>query len=164
MEEIEGPTFSVRPIHTPGHTYGSICLKYGHHLFSGDHVLPSISPNVGGGDMRRHGMLISFLDSLRETIKLAGKIDTVYPGHGEPFGHLVQRCNWLIDHHHKRLGQIAEILQREGRSSTFEVATGLWGELRDYHVVLGCAEAQSHLEYLVDEGRVIRDENHYALA
>ena len=40
-------------IHTPGHTMGSVCIRHPACLFSGDHVLPDISPNVGGGDRRR---------------------------------------------------------------------------------------------------------------
>ena len=70
LGEISGPRQAIRPadagreaqamaivlkvsasrlevIHTPGHTQGSICLRYGRHLFSGDHVLPTISPNIG---------------------------------------------------------------------------------------------------------------------
>ena len=39
-------------IHTPGHTQGSISLRFGRYLFSGDHVLPTISPNIGAGEMR----------------------------------------------------------------------------------------------------------------
>ena len=92
-------------IHTPGHTHGSICLRYGRNLFSGDHVLPTISPNVGGGDMRRRGLLVQFLQSLHRVIELGPRIDTVFPGHGAPFDHLVERCRWLIDHHHSRLGK-----------------------------------------------------------
>ena len=43
----------IEVIHTPGHTLGSVCLKFDRHLFSGDHLLPDISPNVGGGDLDR---------------------------------------------------------------------------------------------------------------
>ena len=163
-QTIEMASGELEVIHTPGHTYGSICLKYGRNLFSGDHVLPTISPNIGGGDMRRRGLLIQFLESLRRIIKLGPKIDMVYPGHGVPFDHLVERCNWLIDHHHTRLEKITEILEEDGTVSIYHVASKLFGELRDYHVVLGCAEAQAHLEYLVDNGRVVHDKHQYCLA
>ena len=43
-------------IHTPGHTMGSICLRYGSYVFTGDHVLPDISPNVGIGELHLSGM------------------------------------------------------------------------------------------------------------
>ncbi len=163
-QKIEMGSGELEVIHTPGHTHGSICLKYGRHLFSGDHVLPAISPNVGGGDMRRRGLLIQYLGSLRRIIKLGPMIDMVYPGHGDPFDHLVRRCNWLIDHHHTRLEKITGILAEEGTVSIYHVASKLFGELRDYHVILGCAEAQAHLEYLVDDGRVVHHEHQYCLA
>ena len=60
-------------IHTPGHTQGSIWLRYGHYLFSGDHVLPTISPNIGAGELRRSGMMRRFLDSLDRVAKLTGR-------------------------------------------------------------------------------------------
>src|SRR6516225_5975730 len=44
-------------VHTPGHSPGSSCLRYGRHVFSGDHVLPNISPNIGGGAPGTRGVL-----------------------------------------------------------------------------------------------------------
>ena len=43
-------------------------------LFSGDHVLPDVSPNVGGGDLRHEGMLEHFIRSLELTENLANEI------------------------------------------------------------------------------------------
>ncbi len=39
-----------------------------------------------------------------------------------------------------------------------------FGPLKDHHVFLGCAEAESHLEYLADQGRVTHDNHVYRLA
>ena len=41
------------------------------------------------------------------------------------------------------------------------MATELFGEIAQMHTVLGCAEAQAHLEYLVNDGRVVCDNNLY---
>ncbi len=125
-------------------------------------MLPTITPNVGGGDMRQHGLLKRFLGSLDRTIGLAPHVDLVFPGHGDPFDHLAARCQELIDHHRDRLKQTAEFLQ-QGPLSTYEMARCLFGEMRDYHVVLGCAEAQAHLEFLVDEGSVDCQDGTYSL-
>jgi len=150
-------------IHTPGHTYGSICLKYGPALFTGDHVLAKTSPNVGGGDMRRRGLLKHFIASLDRLIELAPRTDKAYPGHGEPFPHLAPRCKTLKRHHDQRLQQIRSALQNHGPSTVYEVATEIFGELDDFHIVLGCAEAASHLEYLTDLGEVALDNQRFAL-
>lgn len=148
-------------IHTPGHTYGSICLKLGRHLFTGDHVLPDISPNIGGGDLRRRGLLKEFLRSLQRVIDLGAEIDTVLPGHGDPFPELAARCRQLHEHHLQRLDKILQLLEGQGPQQIYETAQQLFGEMKDFHIVLGCAEAEAHLDYLADEGSVIREENAY---
>ena len=150
-------------IHTPGHTIGSICIKHGPCLFSGDHVLPDISPNVGGGDMRRRGMLRHFLGSLQ---RVADEVESdvhVAPGHGDPFIGLHARCRELLERHQERLNHVIEILRRESDRTVYEIASQLFGELKDYHVVLGCAEAAAHLEHLEHEGRVTSGDGRYRL-
>jgi len=148
-------------IHTPGHTKGSVCLRYGDKLFSGDHVLPGISPNIGGGDLNHSGLLAEFMTSLRVCQELASDIVEVLPGHGDPFTTLGERCQVLQDHHEERLDQVTDILDQNGPQSVYSVATRLFGEIKDMHVVLGCAEAQAHLECLVDAGRVTANANTY---
>ncbi len=151
----------VEVLHFPGHTGGSIGIKLGHRLLIGDHVLPDISPNIGGGDMQYRGLLRQYLESLGRTIELSDSIDEVLPGHGDPFVDLKQRCQTLVSHHHQRLESTVEILSRVGPQSVYEVAQQLFGQMRDFHVVLGCAEAQAHLELLVEEGRVACTNNRY---
>lgn len=151
-------------IHTPGHTMGSVCLCDGRHLFSGDHVLPDISPNVGGGDMRQRGLLRHYLQSLDRIVAEADGSVRVLPGHGEPFDRLHERCRELIAHHHERLETTVEILTKESPQSVYEIARQLFGEMQDFHVVLGCAEAAAHLDYLVDEGQVVWEDGRYRLA
>lgn len=140
-------------IHTPGHTQGSVCLRLGRVLFSGDHVLPNISPNIGGGDLKHQGLLAAYLRSLQSCQELASEIDLVLPGHGEAFPDLSDRCEKLGAHHRKRLDDVTAILHQHGPMDVYSVATSLFGRITQIHVVLGCAEAQAHLEYLVNDGR-----------
>ncbi|MCP4191596.1 MAG: MBL fold metallo-hydrolase [Planctomycetaceae bacterium] len=149
-DEIDlGGGETMQVIHTPGHTRGSICLLYEDHLFSGDHILEDISPNVGGGDMRQQGLLKLFLQSLKRVQEIPGS-PHVLPGHGDRFDGLAQRCQTLMDHHQERLDQIMEILN--GKELTvYQVACELFGQLNDFHIFLGCAEANSHLEHLVED-------------
>jgi glyoxylase-like metal-dependent hydrolase (beta-lactamase superfamily II) len=148
--EFEDGTLNV--VHCPGHTMGSICLEGDGLLFSGDHVLRGTSPNVGGGDMRSRGMLGHFISSLRIVRHLGDDVQ-VFPGHGEAFYGLSARCSELLAHHEQRL-DATEHARRNGAETVFEVAVALFGELEDFHVVLGCAEANAHLEQLVDQGRI----------
>ena len=162
MIDLGGADLEV--IHTPGHTMGSVCLRLDRVLFSGDHVLPDISPNIGGGDLKHQGLLTAYLKSLQRCQALAPDIDLVFPGHGEPFAHLHKRCQNLCNHHQKRLDDVISILRQHGPSNIYTVATELFGEITQIHTVLGCAEAQAHLEYLVKDGRVACDNNLYTTA
>ena len=72
--------FSVRVIHTPGHTAGSVCLVIGDALFSGDTLLPD-GPgrtDLPGGDK------LNLADSLKKLRELPEGY-LVYSGHGKPF-------------------------------------------------------------------------------
>ncbi len=151
-------------IHTPGHTQGSICLKFGRHLFSGDHVLPTISPNIGAGELRRHGMMRRFLDSLDRIAQLQSDDLVVLPGHGPPFSHLAQRAEELKAHHAQREETILKTLRNGGSMTVYEVAKALWPRLPGYHLALGTAEVNSHLEKAVDEGSVLRDDGRFRAA
>lgn len=72
--------FQVQVIHTPGHTEGSVCIRAGQALFSGDTMLPK-GPgrtDLPGGNR----------EALRTSLSKLRDLDidlTVYPGHGSPF-------------------------------------------------------------------------------
>ena len=163
-QRIELSQGHLEVVHTPGHTMGSICLHYGRQFLSGDHVLPTISPNIGGGDLRHRGLLQHFFDSLTRTIEISERVSRVFPGHGDPFDHLEDRCNGLWEHHRGRLERVVQILEGAGRLPTYDIARQMFGNLRDIHVMLGCAEAQAHLEFLTQEGRVSEDSGKYRLS
>ena len=152
----------IEVIHTPGHTMGSICLKFGRYLFSGDHVLPDISPNVGGGDLRSQNLLRHYLESLQR-IRDDFHNDELHvmPGHGNSLTGPKERCDQLIRHHEQRLDELVEILRRHGEQTVYEIAGRLFGEMKDFHVVLGCAEANAHLEYLVERGQAVAAEGRF---
>ncbi len=147
----------IEVIHTPGHTQGCICLRMGRYLFTGDTVLPEISPNVGGGELQGRGLLRVFFRSLDKVRELQRDDTLAMPGHGAPFREVAQRCNTLTEHHHQRLDEIRNLLADGQPRSVFEIATALFGAMHHIHLMLGTAEANSHLEYLEEEGEVGRE-------
>lgn len=155
----QGHTLEV--IHTPGHSMGSVCLRVGESLFTGDHVLPTISPNVGAGDLRQRGMLGNFLQSLERVSKYDGLES--FPGHGLPFNGLAERCDELRRHHLERLERVRTILASRPKT-VYEVALELFGALEGVHVLLGCAEANAHLEWLVDHREVVETAGRFSFA
>jgi hydroxyacylglutathione hydrolase len=148
-------------IHTPGHSVGSICLRYGRHLFSGDHVLPDVSPNIGGAGWVTSGILRRYLASLERMEPLQTDDLIVYPGHGDPFHDLVGRVRWLKEHHREREEAIVAFLGKNGPATVYEIAVGIFGRLRSHHVALGTAEIYAHLEKLESEERLIQRDGRY---
>ena len=71
-------TVSLRVLHTPGHTPGSLCLLTGKHLFSGDTLFPR-----GPGKTGTPTALEQIVDSITEKLFVLPDETLVYPGHGE---------------------------------------------------------------------------------
>ncbi len=76
-EQLTPAGLCVSVLHTPGHTWGSVCLCIGDALFSGDTLFQSSigRTDLPGGD--RHWMQSSL-----QRLKELDKNYTVYPGHG----------------------------------------------------------------------------------
>lgn len=79
----EGESFTVgdgslRIIHTPGHTAGSICLHFDETLIAGDTLFPG-GPGATRGDKARFNQII---DSIREKLFILPDDTLVRPGHG----------------------------------------------------------------------------------
>ena len=71
-------TVSLRVIHTPGHTPGSLCLLTGKHLFSGDTLFPG-----GPGKTATPAAFQQIVNSITEKLFVLPDETLVYPGHGE---------------------------------------------------------------------------------
>jgi glyoxylase-like metal-dependent hydrolase (beta-lactamase superfamily II) len=80
---VDLPGRKLRAVHTPGHTPGHICLHLedADRLFTGDHVLPDITPHVGIYPYDRDDVdpLGDFLESLDRVSDL-GPLDAL-PAH-----------------------------------------------------------------------------------
>jgi hydroxyacylglutathione hydrolase len=76
-DELEFGEFSLRVIHTPGHTPGSLCFLVGNHLFSGDTLLAGgIGRERPGTDVRQQ------LISIGTKLTRLPVTTAIYPGHG----------------------------------------------------------------------------------
>ena len=137
--------------HTPGHTADHICLhdpETGAFL-SGDHVLPSITPHIGG---------VSYLpDPLKSffySLDRVGEISDVklaLPAHGHPFEDLHGRAQAIKQHHYERLEEIRSISEDLGPADVNSFMRRMfrersWGDMAE-------SEAFAHLEHLRLEGK-----------
>ncbi len=103
-DEVTGPGWRLRVIHTPGHMGNHICLRWGRFLFSGDHAMGWASSLISppDGDMRDY--ITSCERLLRE-----GAL-TLLPGHGDPVPDGAGRLRGLIAHRLEREAQILAAL------------------------------------------------------
>lgn len=70
---------NIELVSTPGHSPGSICIRIGDKLFSGDSLLPTGPMNRFPGGSNR----VYKEQAMPKILRLLGKVEVVYPGHGE---------------------------------------------------------------------------------
>ncbi|MFI1438192.1 MBL fold metallo-hydrolase [Streptomyces fructofermentans] len=159
----------LRAIWTPGHTPGHVCLHLeerhparlpGHgRLFSGDHLLPRITPHVGlyedpddAGEVA--DPLGDYLDSL-ERIGRLGPAE-VLPAHLHAFTDAPSRVRELLDHHESRLTGLLTLLGTP--LTAWQLAERMewnrpWQQIPYGSRNIAVSEAEAHLRRLVKLGR-----------
>jgi glyoxylase-like metal-dependent hydrolase (beta-lactamase superfamily II) len=133
--------------HTPGHTGDHICLHDPDSgvLLAGDHVLPTITPHIGGISSSPDP-LASFFYSLDRVAEIAG-IEQVLPAHGHPFDDLPGRTRAIKRHHEERLERVRQISREFGIPETVQAFSHRlfrersWGPMAE-------SETYAHLEHL----------------
>ena len=141
-------------VELPGHADGHLGFIRDGVLVGGDHLLARITPAVGLYPESRPDPLGDYLGSLERTIELAPRI--VYPGHGEPIEDAAARAREIIEHHRRRLDEIAATLDAEPQSGYLASRAVFGDELGPAQRRFAVAETLSHLERLVREGRAAR--------
>ena len=155
----------LRCILTPGHTPGHMCLYEAEKqwLFSGDHVLFHISPNIcRWGTMP--DALGSYLESLRMIRDLPVKL--LLPAHREETGELAGRVDELTVHHIRRIEEAWKTVRDEPGLTAYEIAGRMrwrirsrsWEDFPLTQKFFAVGEALAHLDYLAVRGRVERRE------
>jgi glyoxylase-like metal-dependent hydrolase (beta-lactamase superfamily II) len=157
--------FELQVMWTPGHSPGHACFyeEQMELLLTGDHVLPTISPNVGQFPGSGSDPLGDYLASLRRLRGLSVK--RVLPAHEYDFEDLDARLDELEAHHEARLQEVIDAM-KAGATTGFEVARGIkWsiGHFDGFDPMTRRAamtETMAHMERLMREGRVeLREES-----
>lgn len=148
-------------IHTPGHTPGHLVFvdRQRQVAFTGDHVLPRVSPNISRRPPSLDDPLTAYEASLHAMTGL--EVGVVAPGHERHFLGLDGRVRELLEHHEDRLTEVEHAVSL-GASSPWEVAQVVsWSrpfatlDPRGARSALG--ETCSHLTHLRTEGRIRMD-------
>jgi len=158
----------LRAIWTPGHTPGHVCLHLEEHhpaqlpghgrLFSGDHLLPEITPHIGlyedPDDTTIADPLGDYLDSLERIGRLAPA--EVLPAHQHTFTDATGRVRELLTHHEDRLTGLLALLSEP--LTAWQVAERMewnrpWAQIPFQSRNIAVSEAEAHLRRLVKLGQ-----------
>ncbi|MFI9046241.1 MBL fold metallo-hydrolase [Streptomyces sp. NPDC053427] len=189
-ELLDLPGRRVRAIWTPGHTPGHVCLHleeehpgagtsgraggFGR-LFSGDHLLPGITPHIGlyeapdeegnppsyANAVEGSGEVIDplgdYLDSLERIGRLAPA--EVLPAHQHAFSDAGGRVRELIAHHEERLSGLRALLREP--LTAWQLAESMewnrpWDQIPYGSRNIAVSEAEAHLRRLVKLGHAER--------
>ncbi len=153
---------SYEVVHVPGHSPGHICLGVGPILLLGDHILSYTTPHQFPKSLRPGCGVRLYLSSLE---KVAGMGEYYgLPGHEEDIPSIHGRVEALEEFHYHRL---LDILELSGKPKNLYQITDEYYRLRPETIkgktvgqldredqILALEEIMSHIEYLIEDGRM----------
>lgn len=161
-DRVDMEPFAFQVIATPGHSPGHICLyepekKY---LFSGDHILAEIVPNVGYHPLSGENPLGDYVKALNDLSGL--EVRFVFPGHSSVFSGLAPKIDDIQRFHQDRMNKIQRVMGVEQKNA-YDIAKAIpwiingdetaYDKLEPIDRRLAVLETLAHLQYLVAEGR-----------
>jgi glyoxylase-like metal-dependent hydrolase (beta-lactamase superfamily II) len=163
-EEIDCGGRTVVAHATPGHTRGHTVFEYAADdlLFTGDHVLPRITPSIGFERAPGELALRSYLDSLQFCMSRSGA--WMLPAHGAVTDEVGSRVAELLVHHQQRLEEILGLVGG-GPTTAYDVARQMrWtrrkrplDSLGAVHGMAAVLEVAAHLELLETQALIVDD-------
>jgi len=143
---------------TPGHTEGHLCVLdvTSNLLFCGDHMLARITPHIGMWRDNGSNPLHRYEESLALVEQMAPARGL--PAHEAPIEDLAWRARDLRRHHQQRRERLLDAMGPDLRKP-LDIATAVFtGREGPMQMFLALSETLSHLEALVLESLVAREE------
>ena len=148
-------------IWTPGHSPGHMCFydRRRRIMITGDHILPTISPNVSLHPESAGNPLHDYILSLRKIATYDA--DIALPAHEYDFVDLRERIRELEAHHQERMEEMLSCMNGAAKTA-YEVAayvkwvTGSFADFTPWMKRAAIGETLAHLEHMVMEGIVER--------
>ena len=153
----------IQAIHTPGHTPGHMVLYLPEQefLFSGDHILFDITPNISIWP-KVADPLADYITSLQKIRRRP--VRAAFPAHRAAGPDTRRRIDQIIEHHGQRLDEIYQAVAARPGSTAYEVgshirwsARGLaWEQFPPHQQWFAMAETLAHLYHLTAKGQLLR--------
>jgi glyoxylase-like metal-dependent hydrolase (beta-lactamase superfamily II) len=160
-ERLQIGRFEFEVWWTPGHSPGHICFleRDKRFILTGDHVLPTITPNIAFHPQQQGNPLGDYIASLERLDDL--DVERVLPAHEYSFTDLRHRLHEIREHHEERLLEMVDAVGRDQRTAydiarRVKWATGAFDTFSPWMQRAAIGETLSHLEYLVIEDRLAR--------
>ncbi|HUZ78299.1 MAG TPA: MBL fold metallo-hydrolase [Chloroflexota bacterium] len=151
-ETVHVGSHALELVWTPGHTAGHVVVYEPERklLFSGDHLLLKISPNVGKHPQSSPDPLHEFERSLRAVAPF--DVAQTLPAHGDCFGQPAQRVTELLEHHRARRQRCADAIG-SGALTGWDVSRIVFARVQTPHEQrMALFETLAHLEAMRVEG------------
>lgn len=162
-EKIPMGKLTVLALHTPGHTPGHMVLYLPEErlLFSGDHILFDITPNISVW-YQAPNSLKDYLSSLSRIRALP--IQTAFPAHRFYKGDVYQRIKELLEHHARRMDEVLAAVDDHPGSTAYELAGNItwsargleWEAFPPHQKWFAMGETLAYLYFLLDTGWIFR--------
>ena len=161
-DELTVGDYSFQCVQTPGHTRGHTCLYDPEKkiLFSGDHILGDITPNITCWS-DTDDPLLWYLRSLDRVYEL--EVDIVLPGHRSTFRDHRKRIEELRLHHRIRTDEVRSILEKGSRNAvevaskmTWDIDCESWDSFPRAQKWFATGETMAHLRHLEEKGEICR--------
>jgi glyoxylase-like metal-dependent hydrolase (beta-lactamase superfamily II) len=160
-ETLSAGGLSLQVVWTPGHSPGHICLYDTQRkvFFSGDHILPVITPNISLRLPSAGNPLGDFIQSLNKVKAL--DVNLVLPAHEQIFYNLSTRVEEIIEHHQHRNQEILDTLETRPKTA-YEISAEItwmpelggvkFHDLAVWDRRMAVSETLAHLEALRRDG------------
>lgn len=157
---FSGNGYTLRVIHTPGHSPGSCCFYEPERevLFSGDTVIKHITPNPLH-EIKRSMLRDPGYQSLERYTESLARLEAMecryaFPGHWEHISDLKGIIISYRVHHRERMERIWSSLRKQPRP-LYHIIHEVFDFIPEHDVFLAVSETLVHLEMLVNEGRAV---------
>ncbi|WP_372734667.1 MBL fold metallo-hydrolase [Nocardioides sp.] len=168
--EIQVGARTLDAVETPGHTPGHFVFadQSAGLLFSGDHVLPTITPSIGFTFPAEEQPLGDFMGSLAKVRALPDL--KILPAHGPVAPSSHTRVDELLAFHEHRLAQCARALTQVRNSAEVAATLGwtrhetAYDKLDEFSRGMAAMETKAHLDLLVARGQATRSVDGDAVA
>lgn len=148
-ETISGEGWSLKAIHTPGHTSNHMCFHWLEEniIFTGDHIMGWSTSVISPPD----GDMGAYMKSLEKIKNIGAK--ALHPTHGPAIPNPNEFISSLIFHRLEREDQILKTVQK-GHQGLREITEIVYSHIGPELIMAAERNTLSHLLYLVEQGKI----------